>query len=70
MRTCEYTHTCPFFAADVGYSPDLNDTMRAKYCLGEKEKCARYLAAQAIGSDKVPGDMLPTDELRLQEVLG
>lgn len=65
---CVYRETCPFFLSDVGYSPELNHTMRQRFCLDDSTGCARYIALLAIGREQVPMDLLPSDCDRLADL--
>jgi hypothetical protein len=68
VRKCTYIEACPFFAEEIGYSLQLNETMRARYCLGDSEACARYQAIALVGREAVPADLLPTEHERLAEL--
>jgi hypothetical protein len=66
MPRCEHTEICPFFTAEVGFSPELHDAMKSRYCLGDNSTCARLLACEQLGGvEFVPTDMLPSDDKRL-----
>lgn len=69
MQMCANHTTCPFFNSDVGYSPELNDAMKERFCRANNARCARKIAIKAIGRDAVPADMLPTDFDRLSALL-
>lgn len=65
---CEYRETCPFFTSDVGYSPQLNHTMKQRFCIEDSTGCARLIALLAIGRENVPADLLPSDCDRLVDL--
>lgn len=66
MSECKYTPICPFFIAQVGYSPELNAAMKEQYCLGDNSNCARLLAIEIVDRiEDVPDDLLPSDHPRL-----
>lgn len=65
---CEYHESCPFFASVTGYSPQLNHTMKQRFCLEDSTECARYIALHAIGRENVPLDLLPSDCNRLADL--
>ena len=69
MHACTNTETCPFFNDGVGYSPQLNDAMKKRFCLCNNPECARRKAIEALGRDGVPLDLLPTDYERLDVLL-
>ena len=60
-HTCELADSCAFFDAGGGYSPELNNAMRTRFCASDCEQCARYLAIHVVGRENVPKHMLPTE---------
>jgi hypothetical protein len=68
MPRCEHTDTCTFFVVEVGYSPELNEAMKKRYCLEDNTECARRLAMDLVGRSNVPDEMLPTDVDLLEEL--
>lgn len=68
MPTCPRTETCAFFTSDVGYSPELNDAMKRRFCLENNAACARLAALEILGEGNVPADMLPTDDETLARI--
>lgn len=69
MTRCALADDCPFFTTEVGFSPDLNEAMRQKFCLGDSSGCARLSALAYMSREEVPADLLPTDIERLQLIL-
>lgn len=69
MNRCALADDCPFFNTDVGFSPDLNEAMRERFCLGDSSGCARLAALAFLPREQVPADLLPTDNDRLQRVI-
>lgn len=68
MNVCEHIEVCLFFNDEVGYSPDMAEAMKRRYCLGDPTDCARLQAAALVGRDNVPADMIPTDTDALERV--
>jgi hypothetical protein len=68
MPICPHTETCAFFNTDVGYSPELNDVMKNRFCLQNNESCARRAALSLLGEGNVPAEMLPTDDHVLDDL--
>jgi len=64
---CEYRDSCSFFETDIGYSPELNHTMRQRFCYEDSSGCARMIAFVYIG-DETPADLLPSDFDRLADL--
>jgi len=66
---CINTDKCPFFTACTGFSPELHDAMKQRYCLGDNSNCARMLAGEMLGGlEFVPVDLLPSDDARLAQL--
>lgn len=61
METCKYLQECAFFNHPTTQKfPVLADQLKADYCCGRFEDCARYQVACRLGRDEVPPSMLPT----------
>lgn len=69
MAVCEYTEVCVFFNVEVGYSPQLQASMREAYCLGDNSNCARLLAMDDLPPGQIPDDLIPTEHERLAELV-
>jgi len=69
MTRCALADDCPFFNAEVGFSPDLNEAMRERFCLGDSAGCARLSAVAYMPREEIPADLLPTDAERLQRIV-
>lgn len=68
MPICPRTETCAFFTSEVGYSPELNDAMKRRFCLRDSSACARLAALDILGEGRVPAEMLPTDDDTLAQI--
>lgn len=66
MSVCVYLDTCPFFKDGPGYSPELHESMKQRYCLGDSSDCARLLVMECVPRPDIPEDLLPTDIDRLR----
>lgn len=69
MARCEWAERCPFFNDEVGYSIELQEGMRARYCLGDNSDCARLHSLGLLPLTRVPDDLIPTDHERLAELV-
>jgi hypothetical protein len=69
MPRCTYTETCVFFNDEVGYSIDLQASMRLTYCMTDFESCARHRVLRAIPRDEIPDALIPTDQVWASEVI-
>jgi len=69
VSRCEWTDICPFFGCEVGFSPDLNRTMRERYCLGDNSECARMEIFDLLPMTRIPEDLIPSDRVRVAELV-
>jgi len=70
MADCEMMNNCPFFNDRMKNMPALSNIYKKNYCLGDFEKCARFLVRQKLGKEKVPGDLFPNQSQRALELIG
>jgi len=70
MANCEKLAACPFFNNKMAAIPALAEAMKQKYCRGDMSQCARYKVAQALGKEKVPGDLYPGQSERADALIG
>ena len=59
MAECPSLPTCPFFNEKMPIESALGKIYKRKYCLGDNSTCARWMVAQALGKQNVPGDLYP-----------
>lgn len=69
MVVCIYSEGCPFFTEVPGYSPQLHDEMKRRFCLGDSSDCARRLAKQYMSREEIPDDLMPTELARAQDLV-
>lgn len=69
MAECEYRAECHFFVQEVGYSPEMQHTMRERYCMTDNSECARLAAMEYLELDEIPDDLIPTDFERLEQLV-
>jgi len=69
MEECEILKTCPFFNDKMANMPALSNVFKNKYCKNHYKKCARYMVCKAIGREKVPADLFPNQEERVQHII-
>jgi len=48
-----------FFNDKMENMPTLAEKYKRDYCLGDFEKCARYMVFKALGKPKVPANLFP-----------
>lgn len=69
MPDCEMLSKCIFFNDKMQNMPVMATVMKKKYCQGDFSKCARYLVCKALGREKVPSDLTPSQEDRAHKLL-
>ena len=60
MAECDCLSGCPFFHDKMANMPALSSIMKKRYCLDDYMSCARHKVKEALGKDRVPGDMFPS----------
>jgi len=66
---CENLSVCPFFNDKLPNMPKTANFLKAKYCRGDSNSCARYIVSKTLGSEKVPLDLWPSEMERAQKIL-
>jgi hypothetical protein len=69
MADCELTAKCLFFNDKMANMPSMASMMKRKYCQGDFESCARYMVCKALGRDKVPADLSPSQTDRAKQLI-
>ena len=70
MADCELTAKCLFFNDKMANMPSMAGMMKRKYCQGDFNNCARFMVCKALGMDKVPADLSPSQTDRAKELIG
>lgn len=66
---CENFEKCPFYNDKMPLDSAIAKVYKAKYCEGEKTKCARYEVSTKIGKEYVPIDLYPNMFERAKSIL-
>jgi hypothetical protein len=66
---CENLSVCPFFNDKLPNMPKTASLLKTRYCLGDYNSCARYIVFKALGREKVPRDLWPSEIERAQKIL-
>jgi len=66
---CQYADKCPLFKGKTSVPPALEKVLRERYCNSGNVSCARYQVREALGSQMLPNDLLPTDHARAEELI-
>jgi hypothetical protein len=69
VAQCECVPRCPFFNEKMAARPATADLMKKKFCLGDKQLCARYRVRSAIGPNAVPADLYPNQSDKADAVI-
>ena len=69
MPNCKYLEGCDFFKGKLADMPRPANLYKDLYCFNDYSICARYLVAEALGRDAVPGDLFPNHEKRAGEII-
>jgi len=65
---CECLAKCPFFNDQMADKPATAELMKKQYCLSNYENCARYIIFKALGREKVPADLFPNQQYRVDTI--
>jgi hypothetical protein len=64
MSDCEFHDGCAFYAGAPTTVPADAEALKQSYCLSNPLHCSRFLVANALGPDRVPGDLMPPEKDR------
>ena len=60
MAECEYIAKCLFFNGKMAnVMPNIVESIKKRYCLGDNSSCARYIVCTKLGREAVPDDLVP-----------
>ena len=60
MTECPSLQNCPFFNDKMANMPSTAEIIKKNNCKSDYTKCARYMVSKALGKEKVPSDLFPT----------
>ncbi len=60
MPDCERTERCPYFTEYLEDLKAMQEMWKEKYCREDKSQCARYMVLEALGPDRIPRYLAPT----------
>ena len=49
--------------------PGTAEMIKKKYCKGDNSDCARFMVFEALGRQKVPSDLFPSQTDRAREII-
>lgn len=69
MADCEILPICPYFNESLPGLEAVQDVMRKKYCRDDFASCARYIVCMALGREKVPPTLVPSQIERARDII-
>lgn len=69
MADCECLSKCIFFNDKMANKPSTAEMYKGRYCKGDNTHCARHQVFKALGPGKVPTDLFPSQEDRVQKII-
>ncbi|MDA8122440.1 MAG: hypothetical protein M0Z38_07740 [Deltaproteobacteria bacterium] len=69
MPVCELLPTCPFFNEEMTNMPVSMSYVKESYCAKDNSLCARYIVYSALGREKVPANLYPTEIMRAKRLI-
>ena len=72
MKKCAIINGCPFFNDQLSRTQTAQERedMKKKFCGGGSAHCARFIVAEALGLEEVPGNLFPNDFFKVSTILG
>lgn len=67
--SCNLANECIFYQKSESNTSQLNQRLRAEYCMKNHTQCARWKVFKAIGAEWIPMSMLPYQHERTKEIL-
>jgi hypothetical protein len=70
MAKCECLPGCPFFNGQMAQSLSaIAELMKKRYCLGDPNRCARFMVKERLGKPHVPKDLIPNQVWRAHKII-
>ena len=69
MSDCEMMTVCIFFNDKMANMPSTAGMLKRKYCQGDFALCARHIVCAALGVDKIPADLTPSESDRARQII-
>ena len=69
MAECDCLAGCPFFHDRMANMPALSGIMKKRYCLDDYMSCARHTVKEALGKEKVPSTLFPSQHASARELI-
>jgi hypothetical protein len=69
MADCKLIEKCIFFNDKMANMPGTSASFKRKFCQDNFSICARYQVFDAVGRDKVPRDLFPNQNDKVQKII-
>lgn len=69
MEPCERLEKCVFYQGKMIVESGMGAVLKARYCLGNKHNCARYMVLQQLGPAYVDNSLFPHMKDRALELI-
>lgn len=69
MPECRLIGGCIFFNDKMADMPATAELYKNRYCREDSTQCARFRVCEALGREKVPGDLFPNQREKAEEIM-
>jgi hypothetical protein len=69
MASCDLMLQCPFFNDKMANMPISAAYIKEVYCRTDSSACARYMVVRALGRERVPPDLFPSETNRAKRII-
>lgn len=66
---CQFLSKCPFYNDKMDIESSIGKMYKKRYCLGDKNKCARYKVSTTLGKDLVPSSLYPNMHEKAEKLI-
>lgn len=66
MSNCPYQRSCTFFKDHI---MDSHEDVKALYCKGIFNACARWKVKMIVGAKRVPDDLMPSQKDEAEKII-
>ncbi len=69
VMKCEHLQACPFYNDKMDIESGIGKMYKKRYCLGNKEECARYIVNKELGAEFVLVNLYPNMHGKADEII-
>ena len=66
---CERLEKCRYFNEQLKDLKAVQEMWKRKFCKDDNSKCARYMVLKALGADRIPKYLVPTQVDKAKELI-